>query len=41
MLSRRGWAFVCAYIAVMGWLSYRALMGWPVAGTSLLARLGG
>ncbi len=41
MLNGRGWAFVCAYVAVMGWLSYRAVMGWPVPGVTLLARLGG
>lgn len=40
MLSKRGWALVCAYVAVMGWITYRAMAGHPVMG-GLLARLGG
>lgn len=40
MLSGRGWAFVCAYVAVMGWVTYRTFAGHPILG-GLLVRLGG
>lgn len=46
-LSRRTWRrrllvlTVAAGAALAAWVSYRALMGWPVPGTSLLQRLGG
>lgn len=40
MLSRRGWAVVTVYVALMGWIVYRTAAGHPILG-GLLARLGG
>jgi hypothetical protein len=44
---RRSWVWwlaltgAAAWIGAAIWISYRALMGWPVPGIGLLTRLGG
>lgn len=44
---RRSWVWwlsvlgAAAWITAAIWISYRALMGWPVPGIGLLSRLGG